>query len=83
MAIGTVAVAAASPASARRLSTAAVKLDDLHFYWLHLRWQFVGLMVMLGVSHGCRANGRGAGRSCCAAAMLVALVLVPVPRAPK
>ena len=29
MAIGTVAVAAASPASARRLSTAGVKLDDL------------------------------------------------------
>ncbi|MFM5954366.1 MAG: cell division protein FtsW, partial [Novosphingobium sp.] len=31
MAIGTAAVAASSPASARRLSTAAVRLDDLHF----------------------------------------------------
>ena len=50
MAIGTVAVAAGSPASARRLSTATVKLDDLYFYWLHLKFQLVGLMVMLGIS---------------------------------
>ena len=31
MAIGTLAVASSSPASARRLSTAKVKLDDLYF----------------------------------------------------
>ena len=50
MAIGTAAVAAASPASARRLSTAATHLDDLHFFILHLRWQLIGLIVMLGAS---------------------------------
>ena len=46
MALGTLAVAAASPASAQRLSTARVNLDDLHFFYIHLRWQFVGLMAM-------------------------------------
>ena len=50
MAIGTAAVAAASPASARRLSTAALQLDNLHFFVLHLRWQAIGLAVMLGAS---------------------------------
>ena len=48
MAIGSVAVLAASPASARRLSTTSVKIDDLHFFVLHLRWQFLGLLAMFG-----------------------------------
>ncbi|HPB67895.1 MAG TPA: cell division protein FtsW, partial [Candidatus Omnitrophota bacterium] len=46
MAIGTVAVAAGSPASARRLSTASVRLDDLHFFYMHIRYQFIGLVAM-------------------------------------
>ncbi|MEN9925632.1 MAG: hypothetical protein RL268_1758, partial [Pseudomonadota bacterium] len=50
MAIGTAAVAASSPASARRLSTAAVRLDDLYFFTMHIRWQFVGLIAMIGAS---------------------------------
>ena len=76
MAIGTIAVAAASPASARRLSTAAVKLDDLHFYWLHLRWQALGILIMLGVSMA----PRDLARRCAilfGAAMIFALMLVP------
>lgn len=76
MAVGTVAVAAASPASARRLSTARERLDDLHFFWLHLRWQFLGLMVMLGASTLTRDIARRLG-IVLAAAMLAALLLVP------
>jgi len=45
MAIGAVAVAASSPSSARRL-----KVDDLHFFYLHLGFQTLGLMVMFVTS---------------------------------
>ncbi len=77
MAIGTAAVAAASPASARRLSTAAVKLDDLHFFTIHLRWQILGLIAMFFASLLPREGARRAGLLL-GAAMLVALMLVPV-----
>ncbi len=77
MAIGTVAVAAASPASARRLSTAAVKLDDLHFFVLHVRWQILGLITMIGASFLPKDLARRAG-ILLGSAMLVALLLVPV-----
>ena len=77
MAIGTVAVAASSPASARRLSTGKVKLDDLHFFYIHLRWQFVGLLAMLGASMLSRENARRLG-ILLGFAMLVGLMLVPV-----
>lgn len=46
MAIGAAAVAASSPASARRLSTGAVALGDLHFFVLHLRWLALGILTM-------------------------------------
>ena len=77
MAIGTAAVAAASPASARRLSTAAAHLDDLHFFTLHLRWQLLGLAVMLGASALPKEMARRAG-ILLGFAMLVALMLVPL-----
>ena len=77
MAIGTVAVAASSPASARRLSTGKVKLDDLHFFYIHLRWQAVGLAAMLGASMLSRENARRLG-ILLGFAMLVGLMLVPV-----
>jgi len=76
MAIGAVAVAAASPASARRLSTAAYRLDDLYFYWLHMRWQFLAVATMLGISMLSRNLARR-GAIVLGAAMLVALFLVP------
>lgn len=76
MAIGTVAVAASSPASARRLSTSAVKLEELHFYWLHLRWQFLGILTMLGVSLVPKDWARRGAIVVCAV-MLVCLLLVP------
>ncbi|MFM5892966.1 MAG: FtsW/RodA/SpoVE family cell cycle protein [Novosphingobium sp.] len=77
MAIGTAAVAASSPASARRLSTAKVKLDELHFFYIHLRWQFVGLIAMFGASMLPRETARRAG-ILLGFAMLVGLMLVPV-----
>ncbi len=77
MAIGTAAVAASSPASARRLSTSAVRLDDLHFFYMHVRWQLVGLIAMIGASMLPRDMARRAG-ILLGFAMLVALMLVPV-----
>ena len=77
MAIGTAAVAAASPASARRLSTAAVELPDFYFYWAHVRWQFVGLLTLLSASALSRDNARRLG-VVLATAMLIFLFLVPV-----
>ncbi len=77
MAIGTIAVAAASPASARRLSTASVELPDLYFYWAHLRWQFLGLLALIGASLLSNDNARRWG-ILLAGAMLVMLLLVPL-----
>ena len=77
MAIGTAAVAAGSPASARRLSTSAEQLPDLYFYWAHLRWQFLGLVTLLGASLLSNDNARRIG-VLLAGAMLFFLILVPV-----
>ena len=77
MALGTLAVAAGSPASAQRLSTASVKLDDLHFFYLHLRWQFVGLLAMFGAAVLPKDMARRFG-IVLGAAMLVGLFLVPI-----
>jgi cell division protein FtsW len=77
MAIGTAAVAAASPASARRLSTMAIKLDDLHFFYIHVRWQVLGLTAMFLASLLPRDQARRLG-IVLGAAMLAALLLVPV-----
>lgn len=77
MAIGTIAVAAASPASARRLSTAATKLDDLHFFVLHVRWQILGLITMIGASFLPKDFARRAGIML-GGAMLIGLLLVPL-----
>jgi cell division protein FtsW len=77
MAIGTAAVAASSPASARRLSTASVRLDDLHFFTMHIRYQFIGLIAMFGASMLPREMARRAGILLCFA-MLFALMMVPL-----
>lgn len=77
MAIGTAAVAAASPASARRLSTAQQSLGDLHFFALHIRWQLLGLAAMAGASMLSKDAARRFG-ILLAGGMLAALVLVPI-----
>ena len=77
MAIGAIAVAAASPASARRLSTGAASLGDLYFFWLHLRFQFLGALVLIATSMFPREWVRR-GAILMSAAMIVALLLVPL-----
>ncbi len=77
VAVGAVAVAAASPASAHRLSTPLKTLGDLHFFVLHMRWLVVGLFAMFVASLLPKETTRRAA-TLLAAAMLVALVLVPI-----
>ena len=77
MAFGSLAVAVASPASAHRLSTSSVTLPDLHFFWMHLRWQVLGLMVMIGASMLPRESARRGG-ILLGGIMLLMLMLVPV-----
>ncbi len=75
--VGTVAVAASSPASAHRLSTPTKTLGDLYFFWLHLRFLSVGLFAMFVASLLPKETTRRLA-ILLAAAMLVALVLVPI-----
>lgn len=77
MTIGAISVAAASPASARRLSTANTSLGDLYFFWPHLRWQFLGLLGMLATSALPREFVRR-GSILATAALIGALMLVPL-----
>ena len=77
MAIGAVAVAASSPASARRLSTANEKLPGLYFFYLHMRWQLLGLGALFWASSLTKDNARRFG-ILLGGTMLAALVLVPV-----
>jgi cell division protein FtsW len=75
--IGAIAVAAASPASAHRLSTGAKHLGDLYFFWLHLRWLTLGLVAMFVASILPRETARRLA-IILAAAMIVGLILVPL-----
>ena len=75
--IGVVGVAAGSPASAHRLSTRAVTLDDLHFLWIHLRWLALGLIALIGCSLLPKDAARRLAVLLCGA-MLAALLLVPL-----
>jgi cell division protein FtsW len=77
MTIGAISVAAASPASARRLSTGTTALSDLSFFWPHLMFQFVGLMAMLAISAMPRDFVRR-GSILATGAMVLALLLVPL-----
>ena len=76
MAGGTIAVAAASPASADRLSTSSETLDPLYFFYRHLAWQAVALGVLFSVSMLSRENARRLGIVLCAG-MIGLLFLVP------
>lgn len=77
MAVGTAAVAAASPASAARLSTADVQLSEFYFFKQHIVWQTLSLGVMLGISILSRERARQLG-IVLASVMLILLALVPV-----
>jgi cell division protein FtsW len=75
--IGVVAVAAASPSGAHRLSTSETRLTDFHFLWLHLRWLALGIVALIGCSLLSKDAARRFAIVLCAA-MLAALVLVPI-----
>jgi cell division protein FtsW len=50
IAIGLIAVAAASPAGAQRLSGGNVHVNELYFFWRQLAWIAVGVPVMIAIS---------------------------------
>jgi cell division protein FtsW len=77
MAIGMVAVAAASPASADQLSTAAVTLDEFMFFKRHIVFQLMGLSLMIGLSFASRDQARRIG-ILVGAVMLALLFIVPI-----
>lgn len=77
MAMGLVAVAAASPASADQLSTAKVTLDDLMFFKRHVVFQLMGLALMIGLSFLSRDQARRLG-ILVGAIMLALMFVVPI-----
>lgn len=77
MLLGSIAVMAASPASANRLSTSETTLDELYFFMLHIRWQVLGVCVMIATSLVPGELARR-GSILLGGAMLLALVLVPL-----
>lgn len=77
MAIGIVAVAAASPASADQLSTAKVQLDEFMFFKRHIVFQAMGLTLMIGLSFLSRDSARRLG-ILVGAIMLALLFVVPI-----
>ncbi len=76
IAVGLLAVAAASPAGAQRLSTATVKLPDLYFFFRQLMWVAIAIPVMLFISMYPREQARKLG-IVGFAVMLCILMLVP------
>ena len=77
IAIGLLAVAAASPAGAQRLSASTSQLSSLYFFYRQLMWVIVGVPIMLFVSMCPREKARRiAVYGFCI--VFVLLVLVPV-----
>ncbi len=75
--IGLIAVAAASPAAARRYSGGSVHFGELYYFYRQIGWIGLSLPVMIGISMMSREKLRrlsliGAGLC------LIALVLVPI-----
>jgi len=50
IAIGLIAVAAASPAAAQRYSGGNVRFAELYYFWRQLAWIILGIPVMIGIS---------------------------------
>ena len=76
IAAGITAVAAASPAAARRLSGTNLRIDDLHFLYRQLMWVALGVPVMLATS---MLNVRHLKRVAVAGTVLCLLALIAVP----
>ena len=77
IAIGLIAVAAASPAAAQRYSGGNVRFPELYYFWRQLAWIMIGIPVMIGISMMPRERARRL--SIVGAAIFFALlVLVPI-----
>jgi cell division protein FtsW len=76
IAIGLVAVAAASPAAGQRYSGAGLTYAPLHYFYRQLVWIMAGLPVMIGVSMLPRAKAR---RLCLLGTLIFTGLLVLVP----
>lgn len=77
IAIGLIAVAAASPSAAHRYANGADRLSDLHYFWRQLGWTVVAVPVMLLTSMLTRTAAKRLALAG-AAVFFVALLLVPV-----
>ena len=77
VAIGLIAVAAASPAAADRYSGGNVHFSELYYFWRQLAWIALGIPVMIGVSMMQKERAR---RLCLfgAAFFFILLIFVPV-----
>ncbi len=76
IAIGLIAVAAASPAAAHRYSGGNVRFSELYYFWRQLAWIALGVPVMIGISLLPRARRR---RWWIAGAVLFLVLLAAVP----
>ena len=77
MAIGLVAVAAASPVAAIDLSTASVAVNPLIYFYRQLMWVFIGLPIMLIISMLPRPQARRLAIFGCAF-FFIMLLCVPI-----
>ena len=77
MAMGTVAVVAASPAAAEQASRKGEAIGDFHYFYRHLLFQFTGIAGMLAVSMLDRDTARRLA-ILSFMAMLFLLFLVPI-----
>src|SRR6478672_12271182 len=58
IAIGLIAVAAASPAAGQRYSGGNVRFSELYYFWRQLAWIAIGIPVMIGISMMPRERAR-------------------------
>ena len=78
IAIGLIAVAAASPAAAQRYSGGNVHFSELYYFWRQLAWIALGVPVMIGISMMPQGARRGAFSLFGAAFFFVLLIFVPI-----
>jgi cell division protein FtsW len=77
IAIGLIAVAAASPAAAERYSGGNVRFSELYYFWRQLAWIALGVPVMIGISMMPKERARRLSLFG-AAFFFVLLIFVPV-----
>jgi cell division protein FtsW len=77
IAIGLIAVAAASPAAAQRYSGGNVRFSELYYFWRQLAWIALGIPVMIAISMMPRERARRLSLFG-AAFFFVLLIFVPV-----